>query len=79
MSKRDTTYIEDKLKRLKKIWRGFPDLRLGQIIGNCVNYQQLYYLSDEELITIIESKYLAAAESNLLEKKKRELKEGRNK
>lgn len=79
MSTRDSSYMDDKLKRLKKIWRGFPDLRLGQIIGNCANYQQIYYLSDEELIQMIEAKYLAAAEKNLTEKKKRELAEGRNK
>ena len=69
--KRDTPYIDDKLKRLKKIWRGFPELRLGQIIGNCVNYQQLYYLSDDDLIRIIESKYLEMAERNIAEARKR--------
>ena len=79
MSIRDSAYMEDKLKRLKKIWRGFPDLRLGQIIGNCANYQQIYYLTDEELISMIEARYLAAAEKNLAEKKKKELMGGRNK
>lgn len=76
---RDTSYIDDKLKRLKKIWRAFPELRLGQIIGNCVNYPQLYYLSDDEILKIIESQYLEQAEARLIEKKKRELAGGRTK
>ena len=45
------------MRRLKKIWKQFPDLRFGQLLGNCVNFQQLYYFSDEELITFIERTY----------------------
>lgn len=67
---RDSTYIDSKLKRLKKVWKGLPDLRLGQLIGSCVNYQQLYYLSDDELLAFIENKYLAIAEANIAEAKK---------
>lgn len=68
---RDVAYIDDKLKRLKKIWKGLPELRLGQILGNCVNYQQLYYLSDEDLLNIIERRYLTIAEKNIAEAKRK--------
>ena len=76
---RDSAYIDSKLKRLKKIWKGLPDLRLGQLIGSCVNYQQLYYLSDDELLAFIENKYLAIAEANIIEAKKRKADGGTSK
>ena len=74
---RDTLYMENILKRLKKIWRAFPDMTLGQILTTCANYSQIYYLSDDELLKLVENRYLAEAEIRLRDKKKRELQEGR--
>ena len=77
MMARDTLYMESVLKRLKKIWRAFPDMTLGQILATCANYSQIYYLSDEALLKMIEDRYLAEAEIRLRDKKKKEVQEGR--
>ena len=52
-------------------------MTLGQILATCANYSQIYYLSDEELLKMVENRYLAEAEIRLRDKKKRELQEGR--
>ena len=54
---RDPKRIDDIMRRLKKLWKVFPDLRLGQLLGNCLNYQQLYYLEDEDVIKVVEAFY----------------------
>ena len=54
---RDPKRIDDIMKRLKKLWKVFPDLRLGQLLGNCLNYQQLYYLEDEDVMKAVEAFY----------------------
>lgn len=54
---RDSEHMNAIFKRIRRLWKAFPDLRLGQLIGNCANYQQIYYLSDEEIIQLMESKY----------------------
>lgn len=54
---RDPKRIDDIMKRLKKLWKVFPDLRLGQLLANCLNYQQLYYLEDEDVMKAVEAFY----------------------
>ena len=54
---RDVAYIDAFMRRFKKIWKKFPNMRFGQFIANCLNYQQIYYLSDEDIIKIIEDSY----------------------
>lgn len=54
---RDPKRIDDIMRRLKKLWKVFPDLRLGQLLGNCLNYQQLYYLEDEDVMKAVEAFY----------------------
>ena len=54
---RDVARIDDILKRLKKIWKKYPDLRLGQLLNNCMSYGTLYYIEDEPLIETLEAVY----------------------
>ena len=46
---RDPKRIKRILKLLQEIWTKHPDLRLTQVIGNCFNYGDLYYIEDENL------------------------------
>lgn len=55
---RDPARIDKVLKEIKKIWKEFPDLRLGQLIGNCMNYSQIYYIEDEDFIKLLDAAYL---------------------
>ena len=57
---RDINRIDDILKRINKIWKQYPDLRLGQLIINLESICDipLYYLEDEELINALENFYI---------------------
>ena len=70
MSIRDTSYVDSYIKRLKKLWRGNPNYSLGQLIASTMNYQQIFYYSDEEFMHVLESAYLKIAEENLAKSKK---------
>lgn len=37
------------LKELEKIWRRYPSLRLGQLIGNVID-ERLYFIEDDDLM-----------------------------
>ena len=54
---RNPERIPEILKRLEKIWLKYPDLRLGQLIGNVVEGIRLYYGEDDNLITTLEEYY----------------------
>jgi uncharacterized protein YihD (DUF1040 family) len=43
------------IKELERIWKKYPDLRLGQLIQNC--FDDIYYVEDKELIEGIERFY----------------------
>jgi len=46
------------LNRFFKLWKKYPSLRLGQLIGNVVhNNDQLYNIEDYELIKRLEEEY----------------------
>lgn len=53
---RDPKRIPIILDRIKKMWKKHPDLRLGQIIVDCLpvdkvdnSYGYLYYIEDDKL------------------------------
>ena len=54
---RDINRIDSILKELGKIWKKFPDLRLGQLILNVLQDPALYYIEDEELVELLEKFY----------------------
>ena len=57
---RDVKRIPKILKRLEKIWKAHPDLRLGQLIINVTRQPSLplpYDIEDEALISNIEKYY----------------------
>ena len=57
---RDPKRIETVIKILTKAWKRYPDLRLGQLLGNtCAHIEELYYLEDDELIQLIQQLYLS--------------------
>ena len=50
--------IKPLLKKLEKIWKKHPDLRLGQLIVNSLDESaDLFYVEDEDLLRQIEHMY----------------------
>jgi hypothetical protein len=45
------------IERLLVLWEEFPDLRLGQLIGNYFKDPALYYASDRYLVETLERRY----------------------
>ncbi len=55
---RDPNRIPVILNRLEKLWTKYPDLRLGQLIGNVIRREQLlYFLEDDDLMNELEEGY----------------------
>lgn len=54
---RDINRIDGVLEELGKIWKEYPDLRLGQLLLNAVRDPALYYLEDEEIIKELKNLY----------------------
>ena len=54
---RDPKRISKILNILKQIWKMNPDLRLGQLILNAVNEEDLYYMEDDKILEKIVSTY----------------------
>lgn len=55
---RDPKRIPETLNRLQEVWKKFPDLRLGQLIGNVFkDTPGAYYVEDEDFIEKIEESY----------------------
>jgi uncharacterized protein YihD (DUF1040 family) len=57
---RDPKRIPKILNELKSIWSSYPDLRLGQLIGNLYTAEfteDFYYIEDEALIKILRDHY----------------------
>lgn len=38
------------LKEIDKIWKKVPDLRLGQLLYNCMRESEIYYISNDKLL-----------------------------
>lgn len=55
---RDPKRIWPTLKELAVIWNRYPDLRLGQLIGNVAEGTALYYAEDDDLIAQLKAFYL---------------------
>ena len=49
------------LNKVKELWKKNPDLRFGQLIGNCVRDElKLYYMEDDVLLEKLEAMYSEA-------------------
>jgi hypothetical protein len=55
---RNPKRIPDVLRRLEKVWREHPDLRLGQIVSNATSSIMAstdpFYVEDDQMIDAIE-------------------------
>lgn len=54
---RDPNRIDKTLEEIGKIWKEYPDLRLGQLLLNAVRDPALYYLEDKEIIKELKNLY----------------------
>ena len=54
---RDINRIDTILQQLGEIWKMNPDLRLGQLLLNCMSDPMLYYVEDDKLIEVVRSYY----------------------
>ncbi|MCQ2802596.1 MAG: hypothetical protein MJ225_02895 [Bacilli bacterium] len=45
------------LAEIEKLWREYPDMRLGQLIGNVLEGPALYYIEDNMLIDVLKKAY----------------------
>ena len=46
------------LAKIEEIWKKCPQLRLGQLLGNCAKSEVvLYYMEDEVLLEKLEAMY----------------------
>ena len=56
---RDPNRIPEILNEIEKIWKEYPDLRLGQLISNMSDRSPwpLFYIEDDELIERLEKFY----------------------
>ena len=60
---RDPKRIEKVLADIKAIWEKYPDMRLGQLIGNVLEGPSLYYVEDESLVNALKDMYEGAKET----------------
>lgn len=55
---RDPERIKPMLAKIEELWLKAPQLRLGQLLGNCVPSDiKLYYMEDDELLAKLEAMY----------------------
>ena len=55
---RSSNRIPNILDSIQTIWSQYPDLRLGQLLGNVMrDYTYLYYVEDEDLIYELKKYY----------------------
>ena len=55
---RNPKRIDKIVKLIKKIWKKNPDLRLTQLISNCFDINDLYYIEDDILENKLKEYYL---------------------
>ena len=60
---RDPKRIDAILTALSNIWHKYPDMRLGQLIGNVLEGPSLYYVEDSGLINALKDAYEGAKET----------------
>jgi len=54
---RDPNRIDTILHDIGVIWHKYPDMRLGQLIGNVLEGAALYYVEDNGLIAALKDSY----------------------
>ena len=54
---RDVGRVDGVLYQIGEIWKKCPDLRLGQLLLNCMSDPMLYYVEDEKLVEVVRSYY----------------------
>ena len=59
---RDPKRIDVILQEIGAIWHKYPDMRLGQLIGNVLEGPSLYYVEDDSLVKALKDMYECAKE-----------------
>ena len=59
---RDPKRIDVILQEISTIWHKYPDMRLGQLIGNVLEGPSLYYVEDDSLVKALKDMYECAKE-----------------
>ena len=59
---RDPKRIDIILQEIGAIWHKYPDMRLGQLIGNVLEGPSLYYVEDDSLVKALKDMYEGAKE-----------------
>ena len=59
---RDPKRIDVILQEISDIWHKYPDMRLGQLIGNVLEGPSLYYVEDDSLVKALKDMYEGAKE-----------------
>ena len=59
---RDPKRIDVILQEIGTIWHKYPDMRLGQLIGNVLEGPSLYYVEDNSLVKALKDVYEGAKE-----------------
>lgn len=59
---RDPKRIDRILQEISNIWHKYPDMRLGQLIGNVLEGASLYYVEDDGLVNALKDMYEGAKE-----------------
>ena len=59
---RDPKRIDVILQEIGAIWHKYPDMRLGQLIGNVLEGPSLYYVEDDSLVKALKHMYEGAEE-----------------
>ena len=60
---RDPKRIDIILQEIGAIWHKYPDMRLGQLIGNVLEGPSLYYVEDDSLVKALKDMYECAKEA----------------
>ena len=60
---RDPKRIDVILQEISAIWHKYPDMRLGQLIGNVLEGPSLYYVEDDSLVKALKDMYEGAKEA----------------
>ena len=60
---RDPKRIDIILQEISAIWHKYPDMRLGQLIGNVLEGPSLYYVEDDSLVKALKDMYEGAKEA----------------
>lgn len=56
---RDPRRIKRVLQKLQAVWEAHPDMRLTQVIGNCMPEDEVvYYMEDDRLEAALTATYL---------------------